>query len=178
MIRLRKERNGNYSFSTGFRSRSDLIEKYIILVSITSREVAMSENRTIKEAIRRKYPSIDLNDSLATAMSTMAGKNASALVVKSGEELIGIVTITDVIYCLANDQDPETTDIASFMTKCELISEAGTANPCAQLDEEQEAMSALKVMHEAGVNHLIVSGANGEPAGIVSSLDLVKLLAS
>jgi predicted transcriptional regulator len=43
------------------------------------------------------------------------------------------------------------------------------------LDENEEAVSAIKVMYDTGVNHLVVSGTNGEIVGIVSSLELVKL---
>ena len=31
-------------------------------------------------------------------------------------------------------------------------------------------------MHQAGVNHLLVSGSDGEPVGVVSSLEIVRLL--
>jgi len=138
----------------------------------------MSETKTIKEAIKRKYPAIEYEDTLAVAMRTMTEHNASAIVVKQGDELIGIVTITDVIGCLAEDQAPDSTLVSSFMTECELISEAGAANPCVQLDVHQDAMSAVKVMHEAGVNHLIASGDEGEPVGIITSLELVRMLSS
>ena len=138
----------------------------------------MSEGKTIKDAVHRKYPSVLYEDNLETAMQTMKANNASALVVMSGEHLIGLVTISDVIFCLANENDLAETKISSFMTECELIGKEGTANPCAQLDENYDALSAIKVMHEAGVNHLLVSGKDGEAVGIVSSLELVKLLAS
>jgi len=39
-------------------------------------------------------------------------------------------------------------------------------------------ISAIKVMNEAGVNHLLVTGEGTKPLGIVSSLDLIKLIAS
>lgn len=64
------------------------------------------------------------------------------------------------------------------MTKCEFISRKPTRNPCVQLDEDEEILSAIKVMYEAGINHLLVSGSKGEPVGMVSSLEMIKLLAS
>lgn len=139
---------------------------------------AMRNTKTIKEAVVREYPVISLDDNLAAAMQTMAHNNASALVVKSNDDFVGIVTITDVLFSLAHDSNLQETRISSFMTTCELISEKGTSNPCSQLDEEQDALSAIKVMHEAGVNHLVVSGSRGEPVGIVSSLEIIKLLAT
>ena len=136
----------------------------------------MDNTRSIKEAITRRYPEVGLDDTLETAIREMASNNTSALVVISGGELVGLVTISDVMFSLAHDRDPGDTKNSSFMTKCDLIHREGTRNPCAQLDEDQDAISAIKVMFAAGVNHLVVSGGKGKPIGVVSSLELVKLL--
>lgn len=137
----------------------------------------MKSTRTIREAIVREYPDIKPDDSLGTAIKIMAQKNTSALVVKDeAGALVGIVTNSDVMYSLVNELDLQETKISSFMTNCELISTKGTRNPCAQLDADQDVLSALKVMYQAGVNHLVVSGHDGHPVGIVSSLEIIKLL--
>jgi CBS domain-containing protein len=137
----------------------------------------MENTKRIKDAIVRDYPDINLEANLTSAINRMARNNASALVVREDDQLLGIVTITDVMFSLSGSNNPDETRISSFMTTCELISEEGTRNPCVQLDSEQDALSAIKVMYEAGVNHLVVSGKAGEPVGIVSSLEIVKLLA-
>ena len=136
----------------------------------------MKSSRTLKEAIIRRYPEIALEASLGDAIKMMAKNNCSALVVKEGGVLFGLVTITDVMHSLVHHNDLQDTKISSFMTKCELISTEGTKNACAQLDEEQDVLSALKVMHQAGVNHLLVSRSEGEPVGVVSALEIVRLL--
>mgnify|MGYP001811805509 FL=1 len=136
----------------------------------------MKSSRTIKEAIIRRYPEIGLDDSLGDAINAMAKNNASALVVRERGVLIGLVTITDVMHSLVHHHDLHDTKISTFMTKCELISSEATKNACAQLDEEQDVLSALKVMHQAGVNHLVVSRGEGDPVGVVSSLEIVRLL--
>lgn len=136
----------------------------------------MKSSRTIKEAIARVYPDIDREDSLGSVIKTMAANNTSALVVREGGHLLGIVTITDVMYCLANELDLQQTKISSFMTDCDLVSAEGARNPCVQLDEDEDVLSALKVMYQAGVNHLVVSGADGEAVGVVSSLEIIRLL--
>ena len=138
----------------------------------------MTEKKTIKEAIKRKFPTIDIDDHIESALKIMKQANVSVLAVKIGEELIGLVTISDVMYSLANEDDLQETKISSIMTKCEFDTSHETRNPCIQIDEDEEVMSAVKVMHEAGVNHLLVSGANGKAVGIVSSLEIVKLLAA
>lgn len=136
----------------------------------------MKSTRTIKEAIIRRYPEIGLDDSLGDAINAMAKNNASALVVREGGILVGLVTITDVMHSLVHHQDLQDTKISSFMTKCELISAKATKNACAQLDENQDVLSALKVMHQAGVNHLVVARSEGDPVGVVSSLEIIRLL--
>lgn len=138
----------------------------------------MENKITIKNAVKRKFPAVGLSDTLDTALQAMAKANASALVVKTDEDLVGVVTISDIMYSLTNEDDLHQTPVSSFMTSCEFISDKATNNPCVQLDEDEDVLSAIKVMNEAGVNHLLVSGSKGEPVGMVSSLEIIKLLAS
>jgi len=138
----------------------------------------MNNRQTIRNAIKRKFPAIDINDTLETAIKAMTQDNVSAVVVKLGEELVGVVTLTDIMYSLSNEADLQETRVSSFMTKCEFNSEKPIRNPFLQLDEDEEVLSAIKVMYEAGINHLLVSGSKGEPVGMVSSLEMIKLLAS
>ena len=138
----------------------------------------MEKNKTIKEAVKRKFPAVTMDDTLETALKAMAKANASALVVKTGEDLVGVVTISDIMYSLTNEDDLRQTKVSFFMTACEFISNKATNNPCVQLDEDEDVLSAIKVMNEAGVNHLLVSGSKGEPVGMVSSLEIIKLMAS
>lgn len=132
----------------------------------------------VRQAIKKKFPVIDIDDSLGAAIQIMAQNNVSVLAVKVDKELVGIVTISDVMHGLANDDNLETTRISTFMTQCKFNTEESTQTSCLQLDEEEDILSAIKVMHEAGVNHLLVTGVENEPLGIVSSLELVKLVAA
>ena len=138
----------------------------------------MGKNKTIKEAVKRKFPAVNMDDTLETVLKVMANANVSALVVKAGDDLVGVVAIADVMHSLSNEDDIRQTKVASFMTSCEFITEKPTNNPCVQLDEDEDVLSAIKVMNEAGVNHLLVSGSKGEPVGMVSILGIIKLMAS
>ena len=137
----------------------------------------MAETLKVKQAIKRKFPVIDIDDSLDMAIQLMAETNVSVLAVKVGSELIGIVTVWDVLSGLAHDFDRQQTKISTFMTKCEFNTEKSSKHSCIQLDEDEDILSAIKVMFEAGVNHLLVTGEKGKPVGIVSSLELIKLAA-
>ena len=138
----------------------------------------MDQRRAIKHAIKRQFPVIDSNDSLERAIALMAQANVSVLAVKVKEELIGLMTVRDVMQGLAKGDDAGKISIGSFMTKCEFTTERSTKNSCFQLDENEDVMSAIKIMHEADVNHLVVTGEKSKPLGIVSSLELIKLFAS
>jgi CBS domain-containing protein len=142
-------------------------------------EGTIMKEKVINSAVRRKYPAVAMDDSLLKVIQTMSEQNSSALVVTVGEELVGIVTVSDIMQSVSAGDDIKETKVSSFMTKCELIaSEEGIKTPCVQLDEEEAVVSAIRVMNNAGVNHLLVSGGDGNPVGMVSSLDIVKLLAT
>jgi CBS domain-containing protein len=138
----------------------------------------MADSLKVKQAIKRKFPIVDVDDSLQKAILLMAEANVSVLAVKVGEELIGVVTVSDIMHGLANDYDLNATRISTFMTKCEFHTDTSTKHSCIQLDEDQDVFAAIKVMYEAGVSHLLVTGEKNVPMGIVSSLELVKLVAS
>lgn len=138
----------------------------------------MGEYLKVKQAIKKKFPVIESNESLGAAINLMAQADVSVLVVKVEDELIGIVTVSDVMQGIANNYDFQETKISKFVTECRVDSRNTTARSCIQLDEDQDVFSAIKVMYEGGVNHLLVTGTKNEPVGIVSSLDLIKLIAS
>jgi CBS domain-containing protein len=135
----------------------------------------MAEGKTIQQAIQRKFPEININDNLESALKIMTEANVSVLAGKIGEELVGLITVSDVMFSLSNGDDIKETKVSSFMTKCEFNNSKETRNPCIQLDEDEDALAAIKVMYEAGVHHLLVSGTGGKVTGIVSALELVKL---
>ncbi|GAB6192494.1 CBS domain-containing protein [Desulfocastanea catecholica] len=138
----------------------------------------MEKYLTVKQAIKKKFPIIKQEESLKAAIDLMAESNVSVLVVKAEELLIGILTVSDVMHGLANNYDLEQTKISSFMTECNVDGKDTNGKSCIQLDEDQDLMSAIKVMYSGGINHLLITGVNNEPLGVVSNLDLIKLMAS
>lgn len=138
----------------------------------------MLKSKTIKEVLRQDFPTVKTDDTLQTALNMMIRENATALLVKHDAGLVGIITVSDILYSLSKDEDPQKIQVSSFMTKCELITTKAAKTPCVQLDEDMNLFSAIKVMNEAGVNHVLVSGGKGEPVGMVSSLEIIKNLAA
>lgn len=137
----------------------------------------MGKYLNIKQAIKREFPVIESNTSLGAAINLMAQQDVSVLVVKIEGELAGIITASDVMQGLANDYDLDKTKISTFMTGCRIDDQNPTKKICAQLDEDDDVMSALKVMYTGGINHLLVTGEKNKLLGVVSNLDLIKLIA-
>jgi predicted transcriptional regulator len=138
----------------------------------------MENYLSVKQAITRKFPAIEINESMDNVIHIMAETDASVLAVKSGDELLGMVTVSDVVQSLANDYDLKKTKVSTFMTECRIDKSDSKKHLCIQLDEDQDIISAIKVMFDGGINHLLVTGEKNKPLGIISSMDLIKLIAS
>lgn len=94
------------------------------------------------------------------AAQQMAKRGVSAVVVVSGEQVVGIFTERDAVFrVIAHDRDPRATSIEQVMT-----SQPVTLHP------DKTFGHALSLMHERGIRHVPVVE-NGHPVGIVSARD-------
>lgn len=139
------------------------------------REDIMGFSDAIGAIVQRDTPALTLDEGLSSAITKMASCGCCAMVVKKGEELVGIVTDMDLLDSVAKNNDLETTTVAQVMSPCELITGKGSKSPCVQLDAEQNVKNALGVMNAAGTRHLLVSGPDDKAVGLVSACDLLAL---
>ncbi len=136
----------------------------------------MGLNDTISVAVQKSVPKVGYEDSLRAAIEEMDRSSVSALAVESGGELVGIITEMDLMNSLVQNDDLDASKVNQCMTACDLISSAPSKiSPCIQLDEDESVMNALKVMNEAGVRNLLVSGGDDKAIGLVSARDLLKI---
>lgn len=135
----------------------------------------MSLQDTIKKAITTDTPTVSLEDTLEAAIRKMVTGGCSALVVKSGEELIGIVTDMDIMDSISRNGLTGKIKVGDFMVRCDLLAKKGTKSPCVQLDEDESVENAMRVMAAAGIHNLLVSGTGNKAIGIVSSRALLNL---
>lgn len=134
----------------------------------------MGLNDEIKKAVDWDTEHVDVEDSLRTVIQKMAGSKSSSLVVKNGDTVVGVITDVDLMKCLVDGDDLDTVKAKKFMTACELITSGDEdASPCAQLDESESVLNALKVMEAAGVHNLLVSG-DKDKVGTVSARKLLE----
>lgn len=138
----------------------------------------MALHDEIKTAVNWQAASVDAEDSLRTVIQKMVDSKVSALVVKSGGTIAGVVTDMDLMRCVVQKKDLDTEKASKFMTACELITAEGAKkSPCAQLYETESVENALMIMDAAGVHNLLVSGDN-QQAGMVSIRDLLRFVIS
>ena len=127
----------------------------------------------ISSAVKWDSPSVDLQVTLRTATTRMVNSGVSAVIVKNGDQVVGVVTDMDLMRCIAKGDDLDTVAVSSFMTCCEVISGKKIKTPCIQLDKTHSVKDAIGVMDLAGVHHLFVAGE--KDAGVISAQDLLRL---
>jgi CBS domain-containing protein len=121
---------------------------------------------TIAEVLRDKgseVETITAEERVIDAVHRLGARRIGALPVVAGNEIVGIVSERDVIYCL-RDHGPE---VLEWPVARAMSSPAITATP------DTEVLAALALMTQRRIRHLpVVEG--GAIAGIVSIGDLVK----
>lgn len=103
------------------------------------------------------------HDSVLLAAKLLADKRIGALPVMDGDEIAGIFSERDLLYCVARD-GPSVLEraVGDVMT-----------SPAITIDHETDALKALSLMTRRRIRHLPVM--NGEKmVGFVSIGDLVK----
>jgi CBS domain-containing protein len=121
---------------------------------------------TIAAVLRTKgseVETITAHARVADAVARLGERRIGALPVVEGDEIVGIMSERDVIYCL-RDHGPEVLDwpVSRVMS-----------SPAITADPDTEVLAALALMTQRRIRHLPVVEA-GEIRGIVSIGDLVK----
>ena len=98
-----------------------------------------------------------------TAAKSMCEKKISSLLVKEGEEYIGIVTNKDLVKkIIAEDRDPKTTKVNIVMSK-----------PILSMDQYTKRSATNEFMLRNKINHLLVTQ-GGKVLGILTIKDMVS----
>ena len=118
---------------------------------------------TIKKVMRPNLVTIDHQKDLKTAAKQMACEGVGSLVVTKDDEVVGIITETDIIRrVLARDIDLTTIQVEEVMSY-----------PVYSIDEDESLDKAHEVMGEHHVRHLLVT-CEGKPAGMISVRNILE----
>lgn len=111
----------------------------------------------------REVETIGASATVGDAVAKLGQRRIGALPVVEGDEIVGIMSERDVIYCLRDHG----ADVLGWPVSRAMSSPAITASP------DTEVLTALALMTQRRIRHLpVVEG--GTIAGIVSIGDLVK----
>jgi CBS domain-containing protein len=116
-------------------------------------------------ASRSEIYSVQYNDSVRKAAEEMTRRNVRAISVLDGSQLIGIVSVWDIMSkVVATGQDPSGTRVEEIMTPSPMTTFA-----------DASYAECLVTMLGNDFQHLVVVGPEGEVFGTVALGDLLKL---
>lgn len=130
------------------------------------------------------------SERLADVIFKMSRAKTDLAIVKSKDELKGIITETDIYYALVNEVFPQSikktegkdiNDIRiidlmrgpltqTVMASCESYG----WHPCVDVFEDDPLENAILVIQRSGVHHLLVLDKNNNLVGTLSSGDIIK----
>jgi CBS domain-containing protein len=122
------------------------------------------EHAHVGDVMRHGVISCEPDASLRAVARIMASYHVHAVVVALAGDVWGIVSAVDVLQLAGSDGERLT---AGEIAATEYV----TVGPDAPLAE------AAQLMREHEVAHLIVTGAGGNPVGVLSTLDIAGTLA-
>jgi len=112
-----------------------------------------------------KIVKVDRDVSVKTAAEMMRDNGIGSIFITSGEEIIGILTDTDLVRrVVAAGADPLTTTVEKIMSA-----------PIASIEGNRTLLDANDVMAKQHIRHLGITK-DGKMAGMISVRDLVVFL--
>ena len=120
----------------------------------------------IGHIMKRDLVSIQDGQAVSFAATLMKTRQVGSVLVKHGEEIVGIVTEADIVRKVAAmHRAPEYTPVELVMS-----------SPIISIEEDSPLFEAAARMEEAGTRHLAVANGNGI-VGMVSVRDLLRPVA-
>ena len=117
----------------------------------------------IKDLMTFPVINVDIQATVEAAAKLMCEKKVSSLLVKEGEEYVGIVTKSDFVERLiAEGRDPKTTKVHSVMSK-----------PLLGMDQYIQRSEANEFMLRNHIKHLVVTQGKNV-LGILTTQDMVS----
>lgn len=121
------------------------------------------------EICTREVVTVAPQDSVLTAARIMTDRNVGTVfVVTADGEPAGVLTDRDVVVrCVAEERDPQTTDVAELMS-----------TPLETVHEDAAIPEALAIMSDRCVRRLGVTNGRGPLVGVVALDDILDVLAA
>jgi len=173
---------GDTSFITrGMKTRIESIPKplfiaegYVEKVDNAVRQILVRLTNIISipevkvgEIARRNVIYLDANQTLLEAATIMSRHGIRGAPVKEGEnKLVGFFTASDLARAIAKGLKPSD-KVRKTLTRGEVIT----------ISEHADIFDAISLMESHGIGRLILVDTNGNPVGIITRTDILKLMA-
>jgi signal-transduction protein with cAMP-binding, CBS, and nucleotidyltransferase domain len=118
---------------------------------------------SVKKVMSQRLATIDYQMNLKAVALQMAAQDVGSLLVTKDNEVVGIITETDIVRrVLARDMDFTSTKVEEVMSY-----------PVYSIDEDESLDRAHEMMGEHHIRHLLVTQ-GGKPAGVISVRNLLE----
>jgi CBS domain-containing protein len=117
----------------------------------------MGKTVRIKEVMSTQLLSVAPDATVLAISQLMAKRDIGSVLVKSGEQIIGIVTEKDIIRKV----------VAVGLTAGDVKADTVMSSPVSSIDQEATLEEARRQMGEQNIRHLLVT-AKGKPSGMIS----------
>ena len=117
----------------------------------------------VKKIMSRQIAAVGMHEPIVSAAKIMKELKTGSLLVKRGDELVGIVTDVDMTRkVLAGEIDQYNTLVENVMS-----------SPFYTIDADDSVAKANELMSQHNVRHLVVTE-NGKTAGVISARDILE----
>jgi CBS domain-containing protein len=151
----------------------------------------MEFNGLIKNHMRKDIVYTTPDERLADVIFKMSHAKIDIAVVKSKDDLVGVITESDIYFALVKDVLPNSvTQQNKFMDITDLkvaeimrgppaqkimdSCERDGIHPCVDTYEDDTIENAIRVMQRSGLHHLLVNDKHNRLVGTISSGDIIK----
>jgi CBS domain-containing protein len=125
------------------------------------------EESTVAEIMQRKVLAVEMNTTAKECAKVMTKRGVGCAVIVQGKAAIGIVTERDLVSKV----------MADVLDSSKVLVRDIMSTPLITVTPEATMTEAAELMAEYGIRRLVVIDREGGLAGIITSVDLAKILA-
>ncbi|NIK73089.1 CBS domain-containing protein [Thermonema lapsum] len=129
----------------------------------------MKKREPVSHIMTREVYTASINDSLASAYRLMKAKKIRHLPVVEGEQLIGILSITDILRLSFGNEEPDENTLSMFKIEQIMKPNPKTVSP------EDEIRTVAEILTQEEFHALPVAE-DEKLCGIVTTTDIIKYL--
>ena len=120
----------------------------------------------VYEAMTKNPVTLSLDSTVFESCEIMISKNIGSVIVTEEGELMGIITMRDILArVIAKDKNPKTTKLRDVMSK-----------PVISIQENADLIDASRLGRKNNIRRLAVLNKKGKLVGIISSDDIASSL--